>query len=75
MAIGELAAAPPRALLIEASGRAFSAVVGLTPSMGGPQRLAERAGPARARQLVYTERGFDAPTLERWGVVTQVLPD
>ncbi len=25
-------------------------VVGLTPSMGGPQRLAERAGPARARE-------------------------
>jgi enoyl-CoA hydratase/carnithine racemase len=50
-------------------------VVGLTPSMGGPQRLTERAGPARARQLVYTGELFDAPTLERWGVVTQLLPD
>ncbi|MBV9920478.1 MAG: enoyl-CoA hydratase/isomerase family protein, partial [Pseudonocardia sp.] len=29
-------------------------VVGLTPSMGGPQRLAERAGPARARELIFT---------------------
>ena len=28
--------------------------MGLTPSMGGPQRLVERAGPARARELVYT---------------------
>jgi enoyl-CoA hydratase/carnithine racemase len=27
-------------------------VVGLTPSMGGPQRLAMRAGPARARELI-----------------------
>src|SRR4051812_47956223 len=50
-------------------------VVGLTPSMGGPQRLTERAGPARARQLVYTGDRFEAATLERWGVVTAVWPD
>ena len=29
-------------------------VVGLTPSMGGTQRLAERAGSGRARELVMT---------------------
>ena len=29
-------------------------VVGLTPSMGGPQRLAERCGSGRARELVMT---------------------
>ena len=28
--------------------------VGLTPGAGGTQRLAERAGPARAREFVYT---------------------
>jgi enoyl-CoA hydratase/carnithine racemase len=50
-------------------------VVGLTPSMGGPQRLAERAGPARARELVYTGELYDAMTLERWNVVNRVLPD
>jgi len=50
-------------------------VVGLTPSMGGPQRLAERAGPARARELVYSGELFDATTLERWNVVNRVLPD
>ena len=50
-------------------------VVGLTPSMGGPQRLAERAGPARAREIVYTGELFDASTLERWNVVNRVLPD
>lgn len=50
-------------------------VVGLTPSMGGPQRLAERAGPARARELVMTGELYDAATLERWGVVNRVLPD
>ncbi len=49
-------------------------VVGLTPSMGGPQRLAERAGPARAKELIYTGELFDAATLERWNVVNRVLP-
>ncbi|MBN8868328.1 MAG: enoyl-CoA hydratase/isomerase family protein [Solirubrobacterales bacterium] len=50
-------------------------VVGLTPSMGGPQRLAERAGSGRARQLVMTGGLFDATTLERWNVVNEVRPD
>ncbi len=50
-------------------------VVGLTPSMGGPQRLAERAGSGRARQLVMTGDLFDAATLERWNVVNEVIPD
>jgi enoyl-CoA hydratase/carnithine racemase len=49
-------------------------VVGLTPSMGGPQRLAERAGPARARELVFTGELYDAAALERWNVVNRVLP-
>ena len=50
-------------------------VVGLTPAMGGTQRLAERAGPGRARELVMTGGLFDAATLERWNVVNRVLPD
>jgi enoyl-CoA hydratase/carnithine racemase len=50
-------------------------VVGLTPAMGGTQRVAERAGPARARELVMTGGLYDAPTLERWNVVNRVLPD
>jgi enoyl-CoA hydratase/carnithine racemase len=50
-------------------------VVGLTPAMGGTQRVAERAGPARARELVMTGDLFDAATLERWNVVNRVLPD
>src|SRR5436190_1351263 len=44
-------------------------VVGLTPGAGGTQRMAERAGPSRAREFVYTGGLFDAATLERWGVV------
>jgi enoyl-CoA hydratase len=50
-------------------------VVGLTPGAGGTQRVAERAGPSRARELVMTGRLYDAATMERWGVVNRVLPD
>ncbi len=50
-------------------------VVGLTPAMGGTQRLADRAGAARAREFVMTGDLYDAETLERWNVVNRVLPD
>jgi enoyl-CoA hydratase/carnithine racemase len=50
-------------------------VVGLTPSMGGTQRLAERAGSGRARQFVMSGGLFDAAELERWGVVNEIYPD
>lgn len=65
-------------LLLAAESAKFGLVeivVGLTPSMGGPQRLAERAGPARARELVYTGELYKAATLEAWNVVNRVLPD
>jgi enoyl-CoA hydratase len=51
------------------------AVVGLTPGAGGTQRMAERAGPARAREFVMTGGLYDAQTLERWNVINRVLPD
>jgi enoyl-CoA hydratase len=50
------------------------AVVGLTPLMGGTQRIAERAGPARAREFVMSAGLYDAATLERWSVLNRVLP-
>jgi enoyl-CoA hydratase len=50
-------------------------VVGLTPSMGGTQRFAERAGSGRARQFVMSGGIFDAETLERWGVVNEIYPE
>jgi enoyl-CoA hydratase len=65
-------------LLLAAESARFGLVeivVGLTPSMGGPQRLVERAGPARARELIFTGELFGAATLERWNVVNRVLPD
>jgi enoyl-CoA hydratase/carnithine racemase len=50
-------------------------VVGLTPAMGGTQRVAERAGPARARELVMSGGLYEAATLERWNVVNRVVAD
>ncbi len=49
-------------------------VVGLTPSMGGTQRLAERAGSGRARQFVMSGELFSAEEMERWGVVNTIYP-
>lgn len=49
-------------------------VVGVTPFMGGTQRMAERAGPARAREFVYSGSLYPASELERWGVVNRVVP-
>lgn len=64
-------------LLVAAEGAKFGlveTVVGLTPAMGGTQRLAERAGPARAREFVMTGDLYAAATLKEWGVVNQVWP-
>lgn len=48
------------------------AVVGLTPGAGGTQRMAERAGPGRAREFVMNGGLYDAATLDRWNVVKAV---
>lgn len=65
-------------LIVAAESASFAlveATVGLTPAMGGTQRIAERAGTGRARELVLTAERFGAATLERWGVVNRVWPD
>ncbi|MCO1576120.1 enoyl-CoA hydratase/isomerase family protein [Crossiella sp. SN42] len=49
-------------------------VIGLTPTMGGTQRLAARAGVARAKEFVFTGDRYPAETLREWGVVNRVLP-
>ena len=65
-------------LIVAAESASFGLVervIGLTPAMGGTQRLAERAGSARAKELVMAGRPFPAAELERWNVVNRVLPD
>src|SRR3954454_16635312 len=50
-------------------------VVGLTPSMGGTQRLSERAGSGRAGHFVMSGGIFGAEEMERWGVVNVIFED
>lgn len=63
--------------LIVATGAAkfglVEKVVAFTPAMGGTQRLAERAGPSRAKELVMTGGLYRASTLQDWGVVNALF--
>ena len=43
--------------------------------MGGPQRLAERAGSGRAREFVMTGDLYDAETMRDRGVVNEIHDD
>ena len=51
------------------------ATLGLNPLMGGIQRVTERAGAARAKEMALLARRYDARTLERWNVINRVVPD
>jgi enoyl-CoA hydratase/carnithine racemase len=51
------------------------ATVGLHPLMGGIQRVTQRAGAARAKEMAMLGRRYDAETMERWGLVNKVVPD
>src|SRR5271156_534982 len=51
------------------------ASIGTTTLLGGAQRLAERAGPNRAREIIYTADQYDAATFERWNIVNKIVPD
>jgi enoyl-CoA hydratase/carnithine racemase len=53
----------------------IEATVGLTPAMGGTQRLAERVGQGRAKYFAMTAGRFGAVEMERWGVVDRMVPD
>jgi enoyl-CoA hydratase/carnithine racemase len=43
--------------------------------MGGVSRVVANAGPARAKEIVLLGRRHTAATLERWGLINQVVPD
>jgi enoyl-CoA hydratase/carnithine racemase len=65
-------------LIWAASSARFGQVeasIGTTTLLGGVQRLAERAGPSRAREIIYTADQYDAATFERWNIVNRVVPD
>jgi enoyl-CoA hydratase/carnithine racemase len=65
-------------LIIASETTRFSqteAIVGVTTLLGGAQRLARRCGDARAREILYTNDMFDAPTFERWSIINRVVSD
>ncbi|MCB9481425.1 MAG: enoyl-CoA hydratase/isomerase family protein [Desulfobacteraceae bacterium] len=51
------------------------AVVGLVPLAGGAQRLCDRVGPSRAREIVMTGSFYPAKKFEEWNIVNRVVPD
>ena len=49
--------------------------VGLLPLLGGTQRIVQRAGVARAKEIVMLGRRYTAEAFERWGIVNLVVPE
>jgi enoyl-CoA hydratase len=49
--------------------------IGVFPFAGGSQRIAARAGTARAKEIVFGGRLYPAATFERWNIINRVLPD
>ncbi|MEW1819248.1 enoyl-CoA hydratase/isomerase family protein [Arthrobacter sp. NPDC080031] len=65
-------------LIVAAASTKFGSVevtVGLQPLMGGVQRVAHRAGAARAKEIALLGRRYDAATLERWNIINRVVAD
>jgi enoyl-CoA hydratase/carnithine racemase len=50
-------------------------VVGLLPLLGGTQRIAQRAGVARAKEIAMLGRRHTAEAFERWGIINQVVAE
>ncbi|CDO87474.1 enoyl-CoA hydratase [Mycobacterium triplex] len=53
----------------------IEASLGLNPLMGGIQRITQRAGAARAKEMALLGRRYDARTLERWNIINRVVAD
>jgi enoyl-CoA hydratase/carnithine racemase len=51
------------------------ATLGLHPLLGGIQRQAQRIGAARAKEMSMLARRYDAPTLEKWGLINLTVPE
>ncbi|MFI5626398.1 enoyl-CoA hydratase/isomerase family protein [Nocardioides sp. NPDC051685] len=50
------------------------ALIGVTTFLGGAYRLAERCGPAIAREIVYTADSYTAEQFAQWHIVNRVVP-
>jgi enoyl-CoA hydratase/carnithine racemase len=49
--------------------------VGLLPLLGGTQRLAQRAGVTRAKEIAMLGRRHTPEAFERWGIINLVVPE
>ena len=49
--------------------------VGLLPLLGGTQRIAQRAGVARSKEIGMLGRRHTPEAFERWGIINQVVPE
>src|SRR5258708_18501871 len=65
--------------LIIAADPAFLAqaplIVSLLPLLGGTQRLAQRCGYARSKEIALLGRRHTPEAFERWGIVNLVVPE
>lgn len=52
---------------------AVEATLGLNPLMGAIQRITERAGAARVKEMALLARRYDARTLEKWNIINRVV--
>ncbi|HEV2160572.1 enoyl-CoA hydratase/isomerase family protein [Bradyrhizobium sp.] len=53
----------------------IEAKIGTSTLLGGAQRLAERCGSARAKEICFTTKRYDAETFERWNIINYVVDD
>ncbi|MFK8049558.1 MAG: enoyl-CoA hydratase/isomerase family protein, partial [Halioglobus sp.] len=51
------------------------AVIGAIPFAGVAQRLAERANPAKAKEIYYHTGFFPAENFEHWGIINKLFDD
>ena len=51
------------------------ATLGLHPLLGGIQRQVQRIGAARAKEMSMLARRYDAPTLEKWGLINLTVAE
>lgn len=49
--------------------------LGLLPLLGGVQRVVQRVGPARAKEMAMFGRRHDPVALERWGLINLVVAE
>src|SRR5258706_3097135 len=48
--------------------------IGAATFLGGAYLLAERCGPARAREICFSGDFYDAVSFERWNIINRIVP-